>query len=251
MGFERIKYLLEPSETPPSVTAKNDMRQQITPSMRFTCNGVITKWIFGAEWSNQVAIIQHPELQVWRDIGNNTYKKVHETKLRNISQNDNRTYEYGNFQPIEVKVGDIFGMYVPPVSLSTLQLLSEGRDAPTNYYLPLSQETVIDITPSAPPFMQQNYHPLVSGIKLHSALLRSNLLDFCFLTVLTESYESDMAVSTLVSNMTPLHCNSNTHTDDHIIGYSHSYWSMLCTTSCDRHSCYCLPVPAKINKRDK
>ena len=30
MGFERIRYLLEPSETQPSVTAKNDTRQQIT-----------------------------------------------------------------------------------------------------------------------------------------------------------------------------------------------------------------------------
>ena len=104
------------------------------------------------------------------------------------------TIEYGNFQSIEVKVGDIFGMYVPPVSLSTLQLLSEERDAPTNYYLPLSQETAIDITPSTPPFMQENYHPLVSGIKLYCALLRSNLLDFCFLTALTEAYESDMSV---------------------------------------------------------
>lgn len=160
MSAERIRFLLD-SDTLPPVTTSNNMRLQITPSMMFTCNGTVTKWIFGAEWSDNINSAQVPELQIWRKMGNNTYEKVHGTRIEILSPNDNRVYEYDSFKPIEFRIGDIFGVNVPPVSLSKLQLLSEETDSPTNYYLPPTQETVFDIT--SPLSMQQNYHPLVTG----------------------------------------------------------------------------------------
>ena len=39
-------------------------RQQITPHMTFTCDGVITKWIIGAEWSHDSDDTLYPELQL-------------------------------------------------------------------------------------------------------------------------------------------------------------------------------------------
>ena len=41
--------------------------QQITPDIRFTCDGMITKWIIGAYMAGGSF---NPELQVWRSIGN-------------------------------------------------------------------------------------------------------------------------------------------------------------------------------------
>ena len=52
-------------------------RQQITPNMTFTCEGMITKWIIGAFLGRNSAF--YPELQIWRNIGNDTYKKINGT----------------------------------------------------------------------------------------------------------------------------------------------------------------------------
>ena len=48
-------------------------RQQITPDIKFTCDGMITKWIVGADWVGRDSF--YPELQVWRNIGNDVYQK--------------------------------------------------------------------------------------------------------------------------------------------------------------------------------
>ena len=44
-----------------------ERRQQITPDIRFTCDGMITKWIVGADWREDEDF--YPELQIWRNIG--------------------------------------------------------------------------------------------------------------------------------------------------------------------------------------
>ena len=43
--------------------------QQITPNLKFTCDGLITKWIIGAGLPNRGN--SYPELQVWRNVGSN------------------------------------------------------------------------------------------------------------------------------------------------------------------------------------
>ena len=42
-------------------------RQQITPAMRFTCTGWITKWIIGVAWKHSDTF--YLELQLWRSSG--------------------------------------------------------------------------------------------------------------------------------------------------------------------------------------
>ena len=49
-------------------------RQQITPDIRFTCDGMITKWIVGGNWNN--VDILYPEVQLWRSSGNDMYQKI-------------------------------------------------------------------------------------------------------------------------------------------------------------------------------
>ena len=42
--------------------------------MKFSCNGSVTKWIYGAVNQNR-ATGDLPELQIWRQTGCNSYNK--------------------------------------------------------------------------------------------------------------------------------------------------------------------------------
>ena len=54
-----------------------NQRQQIIPNITFTCDGWITKWIIGALWGNDGTLFL--ELQIWRNDGNKTYRKINGT----------------------------------------------------------------------------------------------------------------------------------------------------------------------------
>ena len=127
--------------------ASTPSRQQITPDMKFTCDGMITKWIITAFAQSEEN--QRPELQVWRNIGNDVYQKINGTFIEpaTLNNNQNSIYEYDSFSPIPVKSGDILGIFIPTAALSRLSLLSENTDNPTNYYLPtgISSESPHDI----------------------------------------------------------------------------------------------------------
>ena len=62
-----MRLLLRLDSTESTIT--RDRRQQITPDMRFTCDGMITKWIIGADWMAGDDDTLYPELEVWRNIG--------------------------------------------------------------------------------------------------------------------------------------------------------------------------------------
>ena len=142
-----------------------ERRQQITPDIRFTCDGMITKWIVGADGNSGDNF--YPELQIWRNIRNDTYQKINGTFLEFADNSSAGIYEYDNFSPIPFQAGDILGVFIPQTSLSRLRLLSEDTDSPTNYYLTtgdsvsVSPHDMIDIQ-NTPMVMSGTYHPLVS-----------------------------------------------------------------------------------------
>ena len=142
-----------------------ERRQQITPDIRFTCDGMITKWIVGADWQDNDNL--YPELQIWRNIGNDTYQKINGTFLEVETESEDRVYEYDDFAPIPFRAGDILGVFIPRTSLSRLRLLSENTNSPTNYYLTtggsvaVSPHDMIDIQ-NTPMVMSGTYRPLVS-----------------------------------------------------------------------------------------
>ena len=141
MSVERMRLLLE---TGSAITI--DQRQQITPDMRFTCDGMITKWIIGADWGSGNDDTLYPELQIWRNIGNDTYQKMSGTFIEASMENANRIYEYDDFSPIPVQTGDILGVFIPQTQKSKLRLIAENGRGPTNYYIPttVSPRDIID-----------------------------------------------------------------------------------------------------------
>ena len=169
MSLERIRLLLNVDGV--SGTTTIERRQQISPEMNFTCNGTITKWIIGAD-SFDTNRHLYPELQVWRNIVNDTYRKISGTYIFfPFADLENRIYEYSGFTPIEVKAGDILGVFTPEDSYSRIFLLSEsGSNRPAQYYHSLSDSTLsssnidmIDIEKNIPPLTRRtNYYPMVS-----------------------------------------------------------------------------------------
>ena len=71
MSVERMRILLGLDNI--NQQSFQTKRQQITPDIRFTCDGMITKWIVGA---NMAGSSFNPELQVWRNIGNDVYQST-------------------------------------------------------------------------------------------------------------------------------------------------------------------------------
>ena len=157
MSVERMRLLLNLDSV--GGLTYTERRQQITPDMRFTCDGMITKWIIGADWGT--FSIYYPQLQVWRDV-DDTYQLIYGTIIESPQKSSNRIYEYDNFSPIPVQAGDILGVFIPSTSISRLRLLSENRNGPTNYYLEtdLNVYDMLDIQDSL--VRSQVYHPVVS-----------------------------------------------------------------------------------------
>ena len=163
MSVERMR-ILRSLETVGSAT-NPDQRLQITPDIKFTCDGMITKWIVGADWDSSDSL--YPELQVWRNIGNDMYQKRNGTFITIPLVSSNRIYEYDNFSPIPFQAGDILGVFLPRNRATRLHLLSETTNSPTNYYLNTAHSAsespfdTIDIQ-STQLLRSRAYHPLVS-----------------------------------------------------------------------------------------
>ena len=136
MSVERIRLFLRIDVT--SSHFRIGRRQQISPEMNFSCDGMITKWIVGAYWFSIVDRYAYPELQIWRNLGNDTYQKVTGTHIFSpFAPPDSRNIiiEYSAFEPITIKAGDVLGVFLPDAIDSRLLPLSEsGRNHPLQYY---------------------------------------------------------------------------------------------------------------------
>ena len=139
-------------------------RQQIIPNIKFTCDGLITKWILGANWNSDDNL--YPELQVWRNIGNGIYYKMNGTVINIAAESPTRIYEYDDFLPIPVLAGDILGVFIPERDDSKLRLWSERDYGPVVYYVDTGSATespvdAIDLQ-HMPSLSSRSYLPLVT-----------------------------------------------------------------------------------------
>ena len=142
--------------------------QRIIPSLRFDCDGAITKWIVGASWNNNAQ--SFPELQLWRlnSSRNGVYTKVGNTTLIATSQNFSRLYEFPVEPSLPFQRGDILGIFQPSGSRSRLRIFYRiGSGNPLNFVFrppgsvtePRPLET---FTTSSSDIIQQTVLPLVT-----------------------------------------------------------------------------------------
>ena len=141
-----------------------NQRQQITPSMKFLCDGLITKWIIGANLGLLDDL--RPELQVWRKTGNQMFERINGTFLDFENRIDSDIYEYEDFSPIPVLSGDILGIFQPQRTLSRVRIHSEEANEPTNYYYTTEGGSNGGESPFNTIYPQnassESYHPLIS-----------------------------------------------------------------------------------------
>ena len=113
------------------VRQAGERRQYIYPEMKFSCNGSVTKWIYGAIDQNR-STGDLPELQIWRQTGPNSYNKQGSSLVTaNISIAPN-VYEYYPVTPLEFQEGDILGLHVCDNNNSQLCLYEQKESGPLN-----------------------------------------------------------------------------------------------------------------------
>ena len=107
--------------------------QRIIPSLRFDCDGAITKWIVGASWNGGAS--SFPDLQIWRNLSRNgVYMKVGNTTLIATRSNSSQLYEFPVEPSLPFQRGDILGIFQPRRALSRLRILYKtGSGTPLNY----------------------------------------------------------------------------------------------------------------------
>ena len=139
-------------------------RQQITPDINFTCDGVITKWIIGAVRVDNPSLVPGPELQLWRNTGNGTYVKINGTLVTSETSSSSLIYENSSFSPIPFQAGDVLGIFVPPWLVSSLRLRSEAEYGPLNYFIATEEDARMSPYDEVQLFnlSSDTYHPLVS-----------------------------------------------------------------------------------------
>ena len=107
-------------------------RQVLVPSINFTCNGTITKWIFGANWRGFSPALT--EFQIWRSVSSTTYRKMSGTEVRVGGRNSSDMYEYQLQTSMEFQEGDILGYFQPIANRSQLDLYLEDSNRITTYH---------------------------------------------------------------------------------------------------------------------
>ena len=109
--------------------------ERFFPDIGFTCNGIITHIIVGAEDDNGT---QLPQIRFWRLSEGGEYEQTGSSySLVYSDANDPSTTNlrwYNLSQPIQVQNGDVVGIYQPYYINSDLRLYYQENSGPLNYY---------------------------------------------------------------------------------------------------------------------
>jgi len=116
-----------------SLQLRSQAHQRIIPSLNFTCDGAISKWIIRARWNGGGTAF--PDLQLWRSSsGNGVYTKVGNTTLSATAENISSVYELAVRPSLPFQRGDTLGIFQPSGQHSRLRILYiDGSGNPRNF----------------------------------------------------------------------------------------------------------------------
>ena len=97
--------------------------------MVFSCNGSVTKWIFGAM---DHGTPNQPVLQIWRQLGPSDYTKIGSSLVNNDTMIGTNLYEFIPQTPLQFQEGDIFGVYAGHFNNDGLVLYEQRESGPIN-----------------------------------------------------------------------------------------------------------------------
>ena len=143
---------------------RRNRAQRIIPSLNFSCDGAISKWIIGAQWYDGGTAF--PDLQLWRSSSRNgVYTKVGNTTLSATSENSSSVYELEVKPSLPFQRGDILGIFQPSAQLSRLRIYYRaGSGNPQNFvFRPPAASSVTE-----PPL--ESFTTTSSNVMIQSAL---------------------------------------------------------------------------------
>ena len=112
--------------------SSNENQVRIIPSVRFGCNGTITKVVFAAEAVQTTnSPISHPELQLWYTRLHYNYFWFYNRRGRAsleeaLSTSAMNVYEKTLRPPLRFEAGDILGLYLPEEGYSPLKVFFQS-----------------------------------------------------------------------------------------------------------------------------
>ncbi|XP_019849285.1 PREDICTED: uncharacterized protein LOC100641922 [Amphimedon queenslandica] len=220
-----------------SKRSKND-RQYLYPDIVFSCNGSLTKWIYGGINRGNNPPNRLPELQIWRQLGPNNYNKIGSSLVNANTMIGTNLYEFIPQTPLQFQEGDIFGAYYPHEKESSINLYEQERFGPQN----LRIDSNYPLTTITQALMPDNYNfPLVTVII--SKATQSSVLTAITTNILTNyvtSSSSGIIQSTSTRLSSRSHVGSSTSSNVLFVSFTRS--SLLTGFTTLSHS-----IPSKTN----
>ena len=107
-------------------------RQYLYPTIKFSCNGTVTRWIYTAKVVSSLNTVP-AELQIWRQLGPDHYIKVG-TSLVDFTSTSvgSNIFALVPSSPIVFQEGDIFGMYIPSQANNKIYFYEQKGNGPVN-----------------------------------------------------------------------------------------------------------------------
>ena len=125
-----------------SDSRRRERRQLLYPQLTFSCNGSVSKWIYGAV--DRSATGELPEIQIWRQTDIDTYTKQTFSRVSaNETEPGTNIHVYYPETPLEFQEGDILGYFQPDEDDSQIVLYAQREGGPTN----LRVMGMVDIAP--------------------------------------------------------------------------------------------------------
>jgi len=113
----------------------HECQQRIIPGIRFTCTGMLTKWIIGAQ-RTLTQSTNHLQLQIWRQI-NSTSNMFYRTNFSNITDlnatDDLNVYEYVPNPSLQFQANDLLGVFQPLRADTQAVVFYQVGGGPRNY----------------------------------------------------------------------------------------------------------------------
>jgi len=134
LNEEALRIAVDVYGTDNTYNVKTHERQQrIIPGIHFTCTGVLTKWIIGAQRS-LTQTTNHFQLQIWRRRRqtNNRYDRINFSDITDLNAtNDLNVYEYTSNPPLQFQPNDLLGLFQP--CRTDTQVYYQEGGGPRNY----------------------------------------------------------------------------------------------------------------------
>ena len=110
-------------------------QQRIIPGIHFTCTGMLTKWIIGAQ-RTLTQTTSYPQLQIWRQRSqtNDTFDRISFNNLTDLNATDYlNVYEYTPNPPLQFQADDLLGMFLPHRTDTQVVVYLQRRGGPQSY----------------------------------------------------------------------------------------------------------------------